>query len=92
MKLIFAKVQAINDILVHLSKKQLLRFLGMAGYYRKLCNNFSSVSTPLPDLLKKNRTFVWDETCHNIFENIKAVLTLHQCFWLQIIYTIYTCC
>ena len=30
-----------------------MRFLGMAGYYRKFCNNFSSMSAPLTDLLKK---------------------------------------
>ena len=74
MKPIFAKVQAINDFPVTLSKKLLTRFLGMASYYGKFCNNFSSMSAPLTDLLKKSCKFVWNETCQNSFKNIKVML------------------
>ena len=52
-----------------------MRFLGMACYYRKFCNFFSSVSAPLTDLLKKNCKFVWNETCQNSFENITTMLS-----------------
>ena len=31
------------------TKKQLMRFLGMAGYYRKFCPNFSAVPEPLTE-------------------------------------------
>ena len=49
-------------------------FLGMACYHRKFCNNFSSMSAPLTDLLKNKKCkFVWNETCQNSFENIKAM-------------------
>ena len=75
VELIFAKVQAINDFPVPSSKKQLMRLLCMAGYYRKFCSKFSSMSTPLIDLLKKNCKFVWNENCQNYFENIKAMLS-----------------
>ena len=51
-----------------------MHFLGMAGYYRKLCNNVSSVSAPLTDLLKTNCKFVCNETCQNSYKNIKAML------------------
>ena len=39
-----AKVEAISDVPVPTGKRQLMRFLGMAGYYRKFCNNFFSYS------------------------------------------------
>ena len=52
-----------------------MRFLRKAGYYRKFCNNFSSMSTPLTYLLKKNCKFVWNETCQNSLLNIKAMLS-----------------
>ena len=39
-----AKVEAISDFPVPTGKRQLMRFLGMAGYYRKFCNNFVSYS------------------------------------------------
>ena len=74
VKPISAKVKAINDFPVPSSKKNLMRFLGMTGYYRKLCNNFSSMSA-LIDLLKTKCKFVWNETCQNSFENIKAMLS-----------------
>ena len=35
-----AKVQAIHDVPPPTTKKALMRFLGMAGYYRKFCRNF----------------------------------------------------
>ena len=40
VKPIFAKVHAINDFPVPSSKKRLMRFLCMGGYYRKFCKNF----------------------------------------------------
>ena len=40
-----AKVQAINDF--PKSEKSLIRLLGMCGFYRKFCRNFSDVVAPL---------------------------------------------
>ena len=51
-----------------------MRFLGMAGYYRKFCNNFSTLSAPLTNLLKKSQKFVWSQDCQNAFEQLKAML------------------
>ena len=75
VKPMFAKIQAINNFPIPSSKKQVMCFLGMAGYYRKFCNKCSCMSAPLTDRLKKNCKFVWNETCQNSFENIKAMLS-----------------
>ena len=48
-----AKVQAIAKYPEPKDKKALMRFLGMAGYYRKFCRNFSNVVNPLTNLMKK---------------------------------------
>ena len=53
VKPVEAKVEAISDFLVPSGKRQLMRFLGMAGYYRKFCNSFSTIAEPLPNLLGK---------------------------------------
>lgn len=45
------KVQAIIDFPVPQSKKALRRFLGMCGYYRGFCRNFSDVVAPLTSLV-----------------------------------------
>lgn len=71
-----AKVQAINDFKVPAHKKELMRFLGMTGFYRKFCSNFAHIAEPLTNLLAKNTKFVWTESCQAAFENLKGVLTL----------------
>ena len=53
----------------------LMLFLGMAGFYRKFCCNFSTVVAPLTDLLKKGTKFVWSEGCQAAFEKVKAMLS-----------------
>ena len=58
-----AKVKSIIDYPIPENKKSLMRFLGMAGYYRKFCKNFSEVTAPLTELLKKNVKYHWSETC-----------------------------
>ena len=44
VKPVDAKVKVISDFPRPESRKQLMRFLGMAGYYRKFCQNFSTVA------------------------------------------------
>ena len=51
-------------------------FLGMTGYYRKFCRNFSSVAAPLTDLLRKDQAYVWYVNCDKAFTKIKALITL----------------
>ena len=58
-----AKVQAIVDFSKPSNKMELMRFLGMSGFYRKFCANYSTLVEPLTNLLKKNIAYVWSETC-----------------------------
>lgn len=74
VKPIDAKVQAISDFSVPKCKKDLMRYLGMAGYYRKFCSNFSVIAAPLTNLLSKNSAFCWDEKCQKAFEMVKTIL------------------
>ena len=50
-----------------------MRFLGMAGYYRKFCNNFSVIAEPLTNLLGKKVKFNWTDNCQKSFEKLKAI-------------------
>ena len=69
-----AKVNAISEFLVPKCKRQLMQFLGMAGYYRKFCKNFSGIAEPLTNLLKKSTKFKWNDKCQNAFDRLKAIL------------------
>ena len=46
VKPVSAKVEAIANFPRPESKKQLMSFLGMAGYYRRFCPNFAAVAEP----------------------------------------------
>ena len=74
VKPICAKVEAISVFPVPSCKRQLMRFLGMAGYYRKFCNNFSVIAEPLTNLLKKGTKFIWNDSCQFAFDKLKAIL------------------
>jgi len=70
-----AKVNGINDFARPRSGKDVRRFLGMAGYYRRFCPNFASVTVPLTSLLKKGVKFKWTEECERAFNQVKAMLS-----------------
>ncbi|CAM4678617.1 unnamed protein product [Leuciscus chuanchicus] len=56
VKPVEAKVVAILEYKIPSNKRELRRFLGMCGYYRAFCPNFSSVVSPLTDLLSTTKS------------------------------------
>ncbi|XP_073721213.1 uncharacterized protein [Misgurnus anguillicaudatus] len=70
-----AKVEAIVNFPVPSSRRELKRFLGMAGYYRAFCKNFATVAEPLTNLLSPKVSFTWTESCQVAFDNLKALLS-----------------
>lgn len=75
VKPVNAKVKAIQEFPVPKTQKQLRGFLGMAGYYRKFCKNFSIITCPLTNLLRKKNQFKWTQECDQAFNDIKDILT-----------------
>ncbi len=69
-----SKIQAILDFPVPKTRRELLRFLGMTGYYRCFCKNFSIVASPLTGLLCKAVCFKWTPECQSAFEALKTLL------------------
>lgn len=47
-----AKVKAVLRYPVRITKKELMRFLGLVGFYRAFCKNFSTVVAPLTDFFE----------------------------------------
>jgi hypothetical protein len=50
-------------------------FLGLAGYYRRFILNFSKITKPITELLKKGNKHVWSEACDEAFKHLKKLLT-----------------
>jgi hypothetical protein len=49
-------------------------FLGLAGYYRKFVEGFSSIAKPMTLLLKKDKKFEWTDKCEESFQELKKRL------------------
>jgi hypothetical protein len=49
-------------------------FLGLAGYYRKFVEGFSSIARPMMQLLKKDKKFEWTDKCEESFQELKKRL------------------
>lgn len=70
-----AKVQAILDIPAPQTCRQLMRLLGMCGFYRKFVPNFAAATEPLTNLLQKGVKFLWSERCQTALDQLKAILS-----------------
>lgn len=70
------KIEAIHNLLCPWVKKQLCRFLGMAGYYSRFIPNFVAIACPLTDCLAKGRpdTIKWDVDTEEAVTQLKATL------------------
>ena len=69
-----AKIEAINKYQAPRTRREVRRFLGLAGYYRRFCKNYASITAPLTELLKKGNKFNWSAECNRAFEEIKSLL------------------
>ena len=67
-------MRAINEFPAPTTRRELRRFLGMTGYYRTFCRNFSEVVHPLTSLTSPKMPFKWTPECQRAFENVKALL------------------
>uniref|UniRef100_A0A1A8I1B8 Gypsy retrotransposon integrase-like protein 1 n=1 Tax=Nothobranchius kuhntae TaxID=321403 RepID=A0A1A8I1B8_NOTKU len=68
------KIQAIVSFPPPTTRRELRRFLGMTGYYRCFCRNFSTVAKPLTDMLSTNIPFSWTPDCHQAFLSLRNLL------------------
>jgi hypothetical protein len=70
-----SKVQEVMDWKPPESVHQIRSFLGLAGYYRRFIPDFSRITKPMTELLKKGVKFVWSEACEKAFHTLRQHLT-----------------
>jgi Reverse transcriptase (RNA-dependent DNA polymerase)/RNase H-like domain found in reverse transcriptase/Spumavirus aspartic protease (A9) len=69
-----SKVEAVKNYPVPQNLTQLRAFLGLASYYRRFIKDFSKISTPLYELLKKNIPYDWTDERQQVFQFLKNKL------------------
>jgi len=50
-------------------------FLGLAGYYRRFIEGFSTIASPMTRLTRKEVKFEWSKECETSFQELKSRLT-----------------
>jgi hypothetical protein len=89
----FAKVEAITNWKRLENHTEVRGFLGLAGYYRRFIEGFSKLASPLTQLTRKKKPYVWKEDCERSFQELKQrlftapILTLPETGKLYEVYT-----
>ena len=60
-----------------LNKRQLLRFLGMTGWYRQFVPAYATIAEPLYRLTKTGVRFAWSDPERAAFESLKSEMLKH---------------
>lgn len=69
------KVDAINEFPAPRTVRQVRRFLGLCGWYRRYISGFAAIAAPITDLLGKHSRFTWTDEAQVAFDKLKACLT-----------------
>jgi hypothetical protein len=70
-----AKIKTVMEWKAPTTQTEVRAFLGLAGYYRRFVEGFSSIARPMTQLLKKDRKFEWTDKCEESFQQLKSRLT-----------------
>lgn len=57
------KIQVVTQWKPSKNASEIRSFLGMAGYYKRFIQNFSSIALPMTKLTQKNVKFIWSPEC-----------------------------
>ena len=67
-------IEAITTMKPPKTVKEVRRFLGMCGFYRKYIPAFAKIATPLSNLTRTNTKFCWTTECEKSFDELKSCL------------------
>jgi hypothetical protein len=70
-----SKIKEVLEWKPPISVSEVRSFLGLASYYRRFIPNFSKITKPITELLKKRNKYVWSEACDEAFKHLKRLLT-----------------
>ena len=68
------KVKAIQDWPTPKSVSEVSSFHGLASFYRRFVKDFSTITAPLTEIVKKSIGFKWNDEHDNAFNLLKDKL------------------
>src|SRR5271155_2956486 len=69
------KVDKVKNFAVPINLTELRGFIGLASYYRRFIQDFSTIVEPMNRLLRKDTPYIWNENCQKAFNTLKEKLT-----------------
>jgi hypothetical protein len=69
------RIEAVKEFPKPKTTRELKGFLGLAGYYCRFIPNFSKITKPLTELLKRDAPYVWNDKTEEAFISLKTLLT-----------------
>ncbi len=66
-----SKVTVIINWITSINLKEIQSFVRFINFYRHFIKNFSKLVKSFTQLTKKNTSFVWNEICVQVFDNLK---------------------
>nr|CAD2205202.1 unnamed protein product [Meloidogyne enterolobii] len=69
------KTETILNLKVPTSVREVRHVIGMANFFRKHVQNFSTIVEPLTRLTRKEKPFTWGEEQQEAFDKIKKILS-----------------
>ncbi|XP_062014480.1 uncharacterized protein LOC133731020 [Rosa rugosa] len=70
-----SKVEAVMSWSRPTTVTEIRSFLGLAGYYRRFIEGFSSIASALTKLTRNDTQFIWTDECEKAFSELKTRLT-----------------
>lgn len=68
------KIKAIAEYPAPTNVKEIQSLLGMTNFYRQFIQDYSEITSPITELLKKKVPFNWSNECQDAFETLKHCL------------------
>src|SRR3954467_14031196 len=79
-----AKIRDITTFPRPMNRTELRSFLGLATFYRRFIQEFSTLAEPLYPLLRKSKTYSWKQDQEIAFRALKVKLTMAPILGSQI--------
>ncbi len=76
LRMNFSKVIVIVSWITSINLKEIQNFVKFVNFYRRFIKNFSKLVKSFTQLTRKNTSFVWNEICVQVFDNLKKQVSL----------------
>ncbi len=76
LRMNFSKVTVIVSWITSINLKEIQSFVRFVNFYRCFIKNFLKLVKSFTQLTRKNTSFVWNEICVQVFDNLKKQVSL----------------